>query len=157
MNGITFSASGGNIAEEVMATVIMEKASNKEAQAKSMMAGATGAFNDFKSGMEDLIEIYEYQVSSSLEMVGDLVDRVKSQNLWDDISVMTEEKEIKKYVKDAKDYGFDDYEDEDEKEMIEDLIDELEDFSEELATYNTIMLSKEGEAIKKIAEILEKV
>lgn len=154
MNGITFSASGGNIAEDVMATVVMEKASNKEAQAKSMMAGATEAFDDFKIDMKDLIETYEYQVSSSLEMVRDLVNRMKSQNLWDDISVMTEKEGIEKYVKDAEDYGFDDYKD--EKEMVEDLMDEIDDFSEELATYNTIMLSKEGEAIKKIAEILEK-
>lgn len=154
MNGITFSASGGNIAEDVMATVVMEKASNKEAQAKSMMASATEAFDDFKSDMKDLIETYEYQVSSLLEMVRDLVNRMKSQNLWDDISVMTEKEEIEKYVKDAEDYGFDDYKD--EKEMVEDLMDEIDDFSEELATYNTIMLSKEGEAIKKIAEILEK-
>lgn len=154
MDGITFSASGGNIAENILASVVEDKKveAKKSATAKQE---ATEAFQDFKEDTLDLIETYEYQIDNALSTVRDLVSRIKSQNLWDDISVMTEEEEIIKYVDDANSsFVQGDYEDE-EKEMITDLMWELKDLSEELATYNTIMLSDESKAIENIKKTLE--
>jgi len=109
------------------------------AKAKSRKARAsvkhTASFDDMSKELLDVVKKYEGEQDKINKKVEPIVSRLNEFYLNDDIAECSDAKDIKKYVKEAKDFGFEDYEDEDEKDAVISLLDDVYKNAEDLAEY----------------------